>query len=60
MLPVEYQPYLRKARIYLRLLDTWGALNAVAETAYHVNVSLYKSGGFTTGKIIGKLIKIVV
>ena len=44
----------------LRLLDVSGLIGALAESAYFVNVLLYKTDGFTLGKVLGKAIKLTV
>ena len=58
--PETVSPYVRKYRFLLRLLDVSGLLGAIAESAYFVNVLLYKTDGFTLGKVIGKAIKLTV
>ena len=58
--PETVSPYVRKYRFLLRLLDVSGLLGAIAESAYFVNVLLYKTDGFTLGKVVGKAIKLTV
>ena len=58
--PESVRPYVVKYRFLLRLLDVSGLIGAIAESAYFVNVLLYKTDGFTLGKVIGKAFKMTV
>ena len=58
--PDSVSPYVLKYRFLLRLLDVSGLIGAIAESAYFVNVLLYKTDGFTLGKVLGKAIKLTV
>ena len=58
--PSTVSPYVVKYRFLLRLLDVSGLIGALAESAYFVNVLLYKTDGFTLGKVLGKAIKLTV
>ena len=59
-LPTTWSSFLSRQRMLLNLIDSFGLFSNVAETAYFINVTLYKSDAFTYGKLFGKLIKVVV
>ena len=59
-LPSSYRSSFRRLRIFLRLYDMWGLLNAVTEIAYYTNVAIYKTDAFTIGKLCAKWFKVIV
>jgi len=56
----DWSNYLSRQRMLLNLIDSFGLFSNVAETAYFINVTLYKSDAFTYGKLFGKILKVVV
>lgn len=59
-LPDEYSKQLRSYRILIRFIDAWGLMIAGANFAGALNLTLYKSDGFTWGRMAGILVKIII
>ena len=59
-MPEEYGSKFRRYRIFIRLIDAWGLMIAASNLAGVISNLLYKTDGFTVGKLVGILIKIVV
>ena len=58
LMPVATGAYFSQLRFLFRALDMLGMFNAAGETMYFVNVLLYKTDGFTVGKLLGKILKV--
>lgn len=59
-LPHPYSLQMRKYRILIRLFDAWGLMMAASNLFGAMNLTMFKSDGFTYGKMFGILIKLVV
>ncbi len=58
-MPEKAGEYFWSMRMFFRIVDMIGMLNAFQEIAYSINVSIYKVDVFVLGQLLGKIIKLV-